>query len=108
VTPHWYDAENWLDILDHAWYGLVLLGMAAIPSWISLRNHRSITDIKDQVVNGHKEPLRADLDKALAAIESLARDVRGIRTDLATEEDRRRKQINELREDVERLGPHPD
>lgn len=77
-----------------------------MPSWLSFRSHRTITDIKDQVVNGHKTPLRADLDKALAAIEALAHDVRGIRQDLANEEDRRRVQISELRDDLDRRSRH--
>jgi len=105
MNPNWTDAENWLDLIDHLWIGLVLIAVAAVPSYFAARNHQTIKKIEGQVVNGHKDapPLRADLDKAITAIESLAHDVHGLRTDLAMEEDRRRQQIDELRKDVDRM-----
>lgn len=100
---NWSDAQNLLDILDHFWIGLVALGVTAIPSWFAHRNHQSIRDIKNQVVNGHSVPLRADLDRALAAIEALAHDVNALRHDLITERDSRKHQIDDLRSDVDRM-----
>ena len=94
--------DSWLDILDHVWVGLVLLGVAAVPSFFSARNHKGIQEVKNQVKNAHTPNLRDDIDRAINAVETLGHDVRGIRTDLAAEEDRRRQQIRELRDDVER------
>jgi hypothetical protein len=111
VNPTWTDAQNWLDILDHVWIGLVVIGAAVIPSLFAARNGRNIRRVSEQVsgvtaqvVNGHADapPLRVDLDRAITAIEQLGRDVHGLRTDLAAEEDRRRQQIAEVRDDVER------
>jgi hypothetical protein len=102
VNPNWTDASNLLDILDHIWIGLVVISAAAIPSWLAARNHRSIRDIKDQVVNSHPETnLRDDLDRAINAIEQLSHDVRTLRGDLMLEEDRRRVQIGDLRDELE-------
>lgn len=103
MNPNWGEVENYLDLANNVWIGFVVIGAAAIPSWLAHRNHQTIRDIKDQVVNGHTSPLRADLDKALSAIEALAQDVTGLRKDLAMEEDRRRTQISDLADDVDRM-----
>lgn len=107
---NWYDAQNWLDILDHVWYGLVLISVAAVPAYFARKNHQAIETVNRKadtlvgnVQNGHTEPLRADLDRALVAIEALAHDVRGIRSDLALEEDRRRRDVADLEN---RIGRH--
>ena len=93
-----------MDVFDHA---IVLVGailLATVPGWVTARrNHRGIQDIKDQVVNGHKSPLRADLDKALNAINSLASDVTALRQDLLVERDSRKSQVDDLRSDVDRM-----
>lgn len=97
------DPENLLDVFTI----LAVAVIAAIPSWLAARNHKTIRDIKNQVVNGHTEPLRSDLDKAIAAIQALANDVTGLRKDLAMEEDRRRTQISDLADDVDRMRRRP-
>lgn len=102
MNGDWGEVDTLLDFLDHIWIGLVLITAAAIPSWLSARNHRTINAIKDQVVNGHEKPMREDLDRAITAIEALSHDLTGLRKDLFMEEDRRRQQINELRSDMER------
>lgn len=102
MNPNWSDAQNWLDLLDHIWIGLVVIAAAAVPSVFAARNHRSISDIKREVKNAHSTNLRDDIDRAINAIEHLAHDVRTLRSDLMTEEDRRRQQIAELRADVDR------
>lgn len=106
---NWSDAENALDILDHVWIGLVLIAVTGIPSYLTARTHKSVKTetrvIRDQLVNGHKTYLREDLDKALAAIDGLAHEVRGLRTDLLSEQDSRRAQVAELRDDIEHRMP---
>lgn len=111
---NWYDPTDWVDLIDHAWYGLVLIMVAALPSYLAAKNHSAIKKVGEktdavvgQVVNGHADqpPLRADIDRANMAIEAIANEVRGLRSDLAAEEDRRRKQIAELRDDIDRRIP---
>lgn len=91
--------DNWMDVATIVIVALI----AAIPSWLAARNHGAIKavaaqneEIRGQVVNGHAEapPLRADIDRLLAAVDSLRE---------ATEDERkmRREQIRELREDVD-------
>ena len=94
--------NSWLDILDHVWVGFVMLGVAAVPSFFAARNHKGIKEVQNQVKNAHTTNLRDDIDRAINAVEALGHDVRGIRTDLAAEEERRRRSIAELRDDVER------
>lgn len=119
---NWYDAQNWLDLVDHAWYGLVLIAVAAVPAYFARKNHEAIQTINRKadthheaiqtvnrktdtlvgnVQNGHTEPLRADVDRAIAGIEALSHDVRGLRQDMAATDDLRRQQITELRSEIE-------
>jgi len=96
------DAQNWLDVFDHF---VVIIGailLAAIPSVLAHRNHKGIKEVQNQVKNAHTTNLRDDLDRAINAVEALGNDVRGLRQDLVMEEERRRRQISELRDDVER------
>lgn len=101
----WGSVDNLLDLLDHAWYGLVLLGVAGIPAYFANRNHKTLRQVRDQVINSHPVDgpnLRDDLDRVITAIEHLGTDVRGLRSDLAEEESRRRDHIQELRDEVTR------
>lgn len=91
------DPENWLDVVTILAVALI----AAVPSWLAHRNHKVVKDIKDQVVNGHEQPMRFDLDRAISAIADLADDVRNLRKDLMAEEDHRRVQISDLRDEIE-------
>lgn len=77
--------------------------LVAVPSYFSIRSHKITEEVKKQVVNGHGDapPLRADLDRAIAAIDALATDVTGLRRDLASEEERRYRHITELRDEVD-------
>lgn len=103
MNPNWGEVENYLDLANNVWIGVVVVTAAAVPSWLAHRNHATIRDIKNQVVNGHTSPLRADLDKALAAIEALAHDITALRQDLLTERDSRKAQVDDLRGDVDRM-----
>jgi hypothetical protein len=97
------DPENWLDVFTIIMVALI----AAVPSWLAHRNHKTINDIKSQVVNGHSSPMRSDLDKAIAAIEALGHDIKSLRAAVADEEDRRRAQIQDLASDVDRMRRRP-
>lgn len=91
------DPENWLDVVTILAVALI----AAVPSWLAHRNHKVVKDIKDQVVNGHENPMRFDLDRVIAAVDSLTEDVRHLRKDLMQEEDHRRVQIADLRDEID-------
>lgn len=105
----WTDVQNWLDLLDHVWIGLVLIACTVIPGIISARTNRGVKRIQDQVVNGHKDPLRKDLDRVIASlsdmgqkVDSISHSITNLRDELAEEEDRRRSSIRELREDFDK------
>jgi hypothetical protein len=98
--------DNWMDVFTI----LAAVLLAAIPSWFAARNHRSLSEVKNQVKNAHSTNLRDDIDRAISGVEALSVDVRGLRQDLVMEEERRRKQILELRDEIDRrpipLIPH--
>ena len=103
MTP--INVDSWLDIIANLWVGIVVLALAVIPGYMAARkNHRGIQEIRNQVVNGHADapPLRTDLDRVIVAIDNLAKDVTGLRRDLDDSENRRRDQIAELRDEVNR------
>lgn len=111
MNPNWSDAETWIDIIDHIIIGLVVVLAAGIPSWMTAKTNKAMKAetkvIRDQLVNGHTTYMRADLDRALAAIESLAEEISHLRKDLSLEQTSRRSQIDDLRGDVDRMRRRP-
>ena len=55
---------------------IIVSVIVAVPSWLSLRNGKSIKKVQDQVVNGHKTPLREDMDKMRESIKEMRSDIR--------------------------------
>lgn len=104
----WLEVDSYLDLIANAWIGLVLIAVAAVPSWYARRNHNTLTDVKNQVINGHTATnLRDDIDRCIHALENLGHDVRALRADLMHEEDRRRSAIEELYDELDhRTGKH--
>lgn len=105
----WFNPDSWMDVLDHILLILGVLVTATVPTWIAARSRRDLRDVKEQVTNGHKSPLRVDLDRVLERLDALAkfveeiqRGVSGLRTELVDEEGRRRDSVRELRSDLER------
>ena len=110
---NWYDVQDWLDLIDHLWYGIVLIAVAAVPAYFAARNHKAIQTVNQKadtlvgnVQNGHTVPLRADLDRVIAAVDDLTHDVRGLRQDLMAEEDRRRQVARDVADLENRIGRH--
>lgn len=97
---NWANPDNLLDLVAYAWYGVVIIAIAAVPSWLSMR--KSIKEVSDSV-NNRPTALRDDLDRVVTAVDALVHDVRGIRSDLALEEDRRRRDVADLEN---RIGRH--
>jgi hypothetical protein len=103
VTTVPFQPDDWMDVFTILAVALI----AAVPSWLAHRNHKVVKDIKNQVVNGHENPMRFDLDRAIDAISALGEDVRRLRKDLMAEEDHRRLQISDLRDELDhRTGRH--
>ena len=101
----WFNPDGWLDLASQFLLIIGGLAIATIPTWlVAARSHKGVQRIEAQVINGHAgaPPLRADLDRVIAAIDRLANDVTAIRRDLADEESRRRDHVAELREEVQR------
>jgi hypothetical protein len=90
------DASNFLDVFDHFIVVAGAILLAAVPSWFAHRNHKGIRAITQEVKNAHTTNLRDDVDRAIDAIEKLGQDFRGMRQDLAAEENRRRSEVAEL------------
>lgn len=97
------NADSWMDVITI----LTAVAMMSVPSWFAIKAQRTSAAVLSQTKNGHSVPMREDLDRAIAAIEALAHDVKSLRTDLAMEEDRRRVQIQDLALDVDRMRRRP-
>lgn len=80
---NWPDVDNWIDVLDHVWIGIVLIVVAAVPSVLSLRNHKSIKKVQDQVVNGHTTPMRDDIDEMRDNLRNMRTDMHFVKTELS-------------------------
>lgn len=109
MNTTWTDAQNWIDIIDHIWIGLVLIAVAGIPSYFAAQNGKGIKKISDQVVNGHPDPMRSDLDKVITKlsetsdkVDQISRDITELRIELSHEEGRREISDRELRDDFDR------
>ena len=90
--------DGWMDVIT-----ILLAGaMMSVPSWFAIKAHKSSEAVRDQVQNGHKQPLRKDLDRAIEAIDLLGKEMKGLREDMLSEEKIRRSHIDELRADVDR------
>jgi len=87
VNTQWLEVNNWLDLIGNAWIGLVLIAVAAVPSWYARRNGQGIRKVQDQVVNGHKTPMREDLDSVKETLhrmgEHIREDMNFIKTELS-------------------------
>ena len=101
----WFNPDSILDLVSQMLLIVGGLAIATIPTWlVAARSHKGVQRIEAQVINGHAgaPPLRADLDRVIAAIDRLGHDVTAIRRDLADEESRRRDHVTELRDEVHR------
>lgn len=99
----WYNPDNWLDIIDHIVLALAGIACVIIPSYLH-SNRKTLQQVRDQVVNSHPDRnLRDDIDRCLAAIEALGRDINSISRELLTEREARRSQVDDLRSDVDRM-----
>jgi hypothetical protein len=92
--------DNWMDVFTI----LAATAMVAVPSWFAHRNHKDLKEVVYQTKNQHDTNLRDDVDRAIDAIEKLGHDFRGMRQDLAAEENRRRSEVAELERRLTAMG----
>lgn len=98
----WLEVDNWLDLLANAWIGIVLIAVAVVPSWLSIRNHRSIKEVSDSV-NNRPTALRTDVDEIRDTLQAIRDDIISLRGDLLAERMARASQVDDLRNDVDRM-----
>lgn len=98
----WLEVDNWLDLLANAWIGIVLIAVAVVPSWLSIRNHRSIKEVSDSV-NNRPTALRTDVDEIRDTLQAIREDIISLRGDLLAERMARASQVDDLRNDVDRM-----
>ena len=103
MTP--FHPDSWMDVF-------VLLALAVIgtvPSWAALRNHRSLQQVKDQVVNGHKTAMRADMDAMRDELGGMRDEMRGgfaaLRGDISEERLARRAGDDSVHDEIARRHP---
>lgn len=108
MNPNWENVEDLLDLVSNIWIGLVVIAAAAVPSWLAARNHKTIKGIKEQVVNGHQTPMRADMDDMRTILDLIKDGMHELKTDIF---DLRRdlREERHCRFDLERrFGKHLD
>ena len=104
--------DSWADVITIVIVTLIVAG----PTWIAARTKRQIGDVhqqvravRDQVVNGHTIPMRADMDEMRLAVSNLRDEVRGgfssLRADLAEERSVRRDGDMSLCEEIHDRHP---
>lgn len=87
------DPDNWMDVFTI----IMVAAIAAIPAWMAARgthkvvreNEKEIATIRTQVVNGHKTPMRADMDDMRGvvdiirvAVDAIKETVHGTKDDI--------------------------
>lgn len=108
MNPVWENVEDWFDLASNIWIGLVVISAAAVPSWLAARNHKTMKKVQDQVVNGHKTMMRADMDDMRVLLDLIKDAIHEVKTDVID----LRKDLREERHcrfDLERrFGHHLD
>lgn len=70
--------DDWMDVLTIVMVSLII----AVPSWLSVRNHRALTKLDKSVSNGHTSPLRADVDEIRDTLTHIREDLHFVKTEL--------------------------
>lgn len=103
MTP--FHPDSWMDVFVL----LTLAVISSVPSWAALRNHRSLQQVKDQVVNGHKTAMRADMDAMRDELGGMRDEMRGgfaaVRGDISEERLARRTGDDSIHDEIARRHP---
>lgn len=71
--------DSWMDVFTI----IAATAMVAVPSWLAARAGKTIKKVQDQVVNGHKTPMRADIDEIRGTLSFIKSDVHHVKTQLS-------------------------
>ena len=61
---------------------IVVTAMIAVPSWLTLRNHKTIQKMDRSISNGHVNPLRMDLDEVRDTLQQIRADLHAVKSEL--------------------------
>lgn len=61
---------------------LIVSGMVAVPSWLSLRNHRALQKVDKNISNGHTTLLRDDMDNIRDTLIHIRADLHSVKDEL--------------------------
>lgn len=70
--------DDWMDVLTI----IVVTAMIAVPSWLTLRNHKTIQKMDKSISNGHATPLRMDLDEVRDTLQQIRADMHAVKSEL--------------------------
>lgn len=99
----WFNPDSWMDIFDHFLLVVGALSVATVPTWFSVRNHKGIKKINDQVSNGHKTIFRDDFDEVAKMVKEIRGGVSDLRNELLYEAELRRENDRELWREITAL-----
>lgn len=70
--------DSWMDVITIIVAALIF----AVPSWLSLRNHRTISKMDRSISNGHNNPLREDVDEIRETLKHIREDLHAVKSEL--------------------------
>lgn len=70
--------DDWMDVLTI----VVVSGMIAVPSWLSVRNHKALQKVDQNISNGHTTLLRDDMDGIRDTLTHIRADLHAVKSEL--------------------------
>lgn len=56
--------------------------IVAVPSWLSVRNHKALQRMDKSISNGHTNPLREDVDDIRETLTHIRNDLHSVKSEL--------------------------
>ncbi len=70
--------DSWMDVATIIIVSLIV----AVPSWLSLRNHKQLARMDKSISNGHTSPLREDVDEIRDTLGHIRADIHAVKSEL--------------------------
>lgn len=70
--------DSWMDVATIIVVSLIV----AVPSWLSVRNHKALTKMDKSISNGHTSPLRQDVDEIRDTLSHIRADIHAVKSEL--------------------------
>lgn len=70
--------DSWMDVITI----LIVSGMIAVPSWLSVRNHKALQKVDKNISNGHTTLLRDDMDGIRDTLIHIRQDLHSVKSEL--------------------------